>query len=266
MKFIIFSDVHGNSYALKECLKYIDNMKFDAIIWCGDYVSDFQGSHEVIELIQDYSKKYKSYIVLGNRDYNLLEHAHGVDLPIRKKKSMEFTYSTLTKKDIEWLESLPNSLEIELSPHKKIYVSHECNYDFKEECIYKIFGHTHQRSVFSKNGVRYLNPGSVGIPTDGNVGAEFMTLEIKEKYEKIEEYLVSYDINSLVHDLKYTPIYNDEVKWGKLIERGVTTGFDYAMKCVEEYDKLRKEKHIKAEDLTLWNQVVEEVLAKDYKE
>ena len=63
MKFIIFSDIHGNARALKECMNVIENMRFDAIIWCGDYITDFPESHKVIELIQSYSQKYKSYII-----------------------------------------------------------------------------------------------------------------------------------------------------------------------------------------------------------
>ena len=51
MKFIILSDIHGNARALKECMNVIENMEFDAIIWCGDYITDFPESHKVIELI-----------------------------------------------------------------------------------------------------------------------------------------------------------------------------------------------------------------------
>lgn len=40
MKFIIFSDIHGNALALKECIKEIEQMNIDATIWCGDYITD----------------------------------------------------------------------------------------------------------------------------------------------------------------------------------------------------------------------------------
>lgn len=51
MKFVIFSDIHGNALALKKCIRQIEKMNIDAIIWCGDYVTDFPGSHEVIQII-----------------------------------------------------------------------------------------------------------------------------------------------------------------------------------------------------------------------
>ena len=59
MKFIIFSDIHGNALALKECIKEIEKVKIDGIIWCGDYVTDYPWSHEVIQIIKEYSKKLK---------------------------------------------------------------------------------------------------------------------------------------------------------------------------------------------------------------
>lgn len=263
MKLVILSDIHGNIWALKECMKFIDNSNFDAIIWCGDYVTDFSGSHDVIQIIQSYSKKYKSYIISGNREKNIVEYANGKQFCIRQRKNLEYTCKLLTIDDIKWLESLPESIVLKLDDGNKIYVSHKCTYEDLGDCKYKIFGHSHKQYSFVRSGVKYINPGSVGIPTDGNVGAQFTILEINDKYEKLEHYTVKYDIDGLIQNLKSSAIYNDEVKWGRLLEKELQIGIDYPQRCIEEYERIRGEHHFMEESLEAWNIAVENVVAEN---
>lgn len=260
MKFAILGDIHGNHHALIECMKFVKNIDIDAIIWCGDYVTDFQGSHDVIQIIKEYSKLYKSYIVSGNRDKNIIEYAAGKKFNIRQRRNIEYTYKTLTEEDIKWLESLPDIGEVKLDGGNKIYISHKCTYENIDDCKYKIYGHSHKQCNFIRDGVKYINPGSVGIPTDGSIGAQFVILEITEKCEKIEQYTVEYDIDKLIYELKNASIYNDEVKWGKLLEKELKTGEDYPLKCIEEYERIREENHLVEESIEAWNVAVQIVL------
>ena len=260
MKFVVLSDIHGNIQALRECIKAIEKMQFDAIIWCGDYITDFSGSHEIIELIQYWSARHNSYIIAGNREQNIIDYANGKEFNIRYKKNLEHTYNLLTKNDIEWIKSLPESLEIELDDNNKIYVSHKCTYENIKNCKYKIFGHSHKQYNFTRDGIKYINPGSVGIPTDESIGAQFITLEITDKYEKIEQYLIKYNYEELLENLKKSPLYNDEIRWGNLIEREVQTGIDYPQKCINEYNKIREEHGIREESLEIWNVAVDNTL------
>ena len=202
MKFIILSDIHGNARALKECMNVIENMEFDAIIWCGDYITDFPESHKVIELIQFYSQKYKSYIISGNREKNIIDFINGKEINIRQRKNLEYTYKSLTNADIEWIKSLPEELEIILDDNNKIYISHKCTYKNIDKCKYKIFGHTHKQYNFIRESIKYINPGSVGITTDEVVGAQFSILEITDRFDKIDEVIVKYDITSILEAIK----------------------------------------------------------------
>lgn len=260
MKFIIFSDIHGNALALKECIKEIEQMNIDAIIWCGDYITDFPESHEVIQIIKEYSTKIKSYIISGNREQNIINYANGKQYNIRQRKNIEYTYKSLTEEDIKWIKSLPETIEIDLDNNKKIFVSHKCTYDNIENCQYKIFGHSHKQCNFVRDGVKYINPGSVGISTDENVGAQFNILEITDTYEKIEQYVVKYNIEETIENLKHSAIYNDEVKWGNLLEKELRTGIDYPQRCIAEYDKIRDEHHLTEESLEAWKVAVQNVL------
>ena len=259
MKFCILSDIHGNAIALRECLKYLEKEKIDAFIWCGDFVTDFPESHEVIQLIKQCSNKYKSYIVKGNREDKILDYINGKEFNIRQKRNLEYTSKYLTEEDIKWIETLPEYVEIEVE-NKKINVSHECSYKEKYMCNYKIFGHTHIMCEFDEKNVKYVNPGSVGITADGKVGAEFIIMEITKDSEQIQQILIQYEMDSVLQKIKDTPIYNDDIKWGKLIEKELITGIDYPEKYFQEYEKLLKEKDEKDESIELWNMAVEKVL------
>ena len=260
MKFIIFSDIHGNARALKECMNVIENMRFDAIIWCGDYITDFPESHKVIELIQSYSQKYKSYIISGNREKNIIDFINGKEINIRQRKNLEYTYKSLTNTDIEWIKSLPEELEIILDDKNKIYISHKCTYKNIDKCKYKIFGHSHKQYNFIRESIKYINPGSVGITTDEVIGAQFSILEITDRFDKIDEVIVKYDIANILETIKDTPIYNDDIKWGKLLEWELKTGIDYPQMCIREYNRIREEHRINEESLEVWNVAINNVL------
>ena len=51
-------------------------MNVDAIILCGDYITDFPESYEVRQIIKDYSIKIKSYIISGNHEQNIIDYAN----------------------------------------------------------------------------------------------------------------------------------------------------------------------------------------------
>ena len=153
------------------------------------------------------------------------------------------TYNLLTKEDLEWLENLPETLEIDIGNENKIYVSHQLNTENIKNCKYKIFGHAHKQFNFRKEGITYINPGSIGISTDmGVIGAQFSTLEITNEMEKIEEYKIKYDINPVIDKLKKSTLYKDRIKWGKVLESQLKTGIDIPKRCKEEYIKIQKEK------------------------
>ena len=133
-----------------------------------------------------------------------------------------------------------------------------------KNCKYKIFGHAHKQFNFRKEGITYINPGSIGISTDmGVIGAQFSTLEITNEMEKIEEYKIKYDINPVVEKLKKSTLYKDRVKWGKVLESQLKTGIDIPKRCKEEYIKMLEENEIvNDESIELWNKAIEKVSEK----
>ena len=264
MKFIILSDIHGNIYALKECFKYIEKMNFDAIIWCGDYITDIPKGHEVLEAIRFYSKKYKSYIIKGNREEYVLQYANNEHKNWKintRYENIVYTYKALTKEDIKWIESLPKNIEIELE-YVKIYVTHKLPYEQIDKCKYKIFGHSHKQYNFTKDGVKYINPGSIGLNTDGIAGTQFSTLEITDKYEKIEEYNIQYNIQKPINLIKKYEMNNKGYRWGELIIKTIETGIDYPQKCIIEYNKIKNEHNNLDESIEIWNKALDNAINK----
>lgn len=261
MKFVIFSDIHGNAVALKECLKVIEKQKFDAIIWCGDYITDLPQNFEAIQIIQECIKKYKCYVISGNREQLVIDFAHGKKINIKRKTNIESAYNALSKEQFEWIESLPKELLIPVGGNNNIYVSHEFMKEKIDKCLVKIFGHTHEQCDFQTEDCWYINPGAVGIPVDGNVGAEFSYLEIKnDNTIKITHQLVKYNMDTIIEKIKASPTYNDEIKWGKITEKELLTGLDYPGICINEYDKRREKLNIKEESLEVWKEVLEDII------
>ena len=179
------------------------------------------------------------------------------------KNNIICTYNSLTKEDLEWIKSLPLALEISIDGKNKIYVSHKCDYRQIENCKYKIFGHSHKQYNFRRDDVKYINPGSVGISTDkGVIGAQFSILEITDIFEKIEEYIIKYDINEEKKKIKNSKIYTDEIQWGKLLEKEIETGIDIPQQCLDEYNQIRKEHNIENDSIEVWEEAMKNVFTK----
>lgn len=244
MKFAILSDIHGNIFALEECFKYIDKMNIDAIIWCGDYITDVPRSHEVIEFIKVAMKKYKSYIVRGNREDYIIDYNNSDKIHWTMENRMGgllCTYNELNQDDIKFISGLPETCIIDIPDIPKIFVSHKLNYKDGRDCTYKIFGHSHRQFMFPKKFSKYINPGSIGLAIGSNIGAEFSVLELNKNYHKLENYSIKYDINKPIELIKNSMINNVTIKWGDGLIKTMQTGIDFGQLYLKEVQKIARE-------------------------
>jgi len=261
MKFAILSDIHGNIFALEECFKYINKMNIDAIIWCGDYITDIPKSHEVIEFIKATMKKYKSYIIKGNREDYIIEYNNlqNKNWTMKDRKGpLLCCYNELEREDIDFIESLPETYIIDIPNIPKIFVSHKEDDNERNQITYKIFGHSHKQSIFVKNNIKYINPGSVGLATGGRKGAEFAILEINQKYDKIENYHIQYEIDKPIESIKTSILDKVEIKWGNTLIKSIQTGIDYPGLYIEEVLKIagkyELEKNLDTIPIEIWHE------------
>jgi hypothetical protein len=137
MKIAIISDVHDNLVNLNKCLAWCDKEKINNLICCGDITNS-----ETLEIL---SSKFKNkiYLVRGN-------------LEIYDEEEV-CQYANI--------KYLGRFGRFELD-NKIIGVCHEPSFinkvleAGKRDIIF--YGHTHRPWIEEKNGIKHINPGTLG--------------------------------------------------------------------------------------------------------
>lgn len=133
MKILVVSDSHFHNTILNNI--FLVHPEIDTCIHCGDLQDDV--SHLNIKNL---------YIVSGNNDFNL--YAKELDLTI------DSYHIWITHGHDYEIESGKD--ELEKAAHEK-----------KANLV--LFGHTHHPEIYRKDGITYLNPGSVSFPRGGKI-------------------------------------------------------------------------------------------------
>ncbi len=176
MKLALISDIHGNLPALEAVLRSIKNERVDSIICLGDIVGYGARPNECIELLKD--ENIPS--ILGNHDATVIGRLSPSFMNSNARVASEWTIEQLTKINIEFLKSLPLTLEFEtiLCVHSSPDEPEQWHYLFKNSDtsagfrsfsqLVCFFGHTHFPVIFTNpsDGRRLINVGSVGQPRD----------------------------------------------------------------------------------------------------
>jgi predicted phosphodiesterase len=222
MRYLIFTDIHGNMEAFLAFLKFAQKRKVDHYLFLGDLVGYGASPNEIIQRIR-LLKPIST--IRGNHDKAVC----GLDTvqtfnPIAAS-AIHWTRDHITKKNMSYLCKLEQGPMI---VNKDIMICHgapfdEDHYIFGEfdasEAFLHIpvqicfFGHTHFPLVYEEKehivegtfltgdeneikiekGVRYLiNPGSIGQPRDRNPKAACAIYDSDAK--KIKFHRFSYDI------------------------------------------------------------------------
>lgn len=138
MKILVISDSHGNIQRIRHVVGFMEKIKADAIIHCGDW----DNQESVVEVSK---AKIPVYGVLGNADYNPFVEG--------KLRELKIVYD-------------PDLLEIEISS-KKILVCHFPGRLIQEiDKAKRIFdiafhGHTHRKKEEVYTGTKVINPGAL---------------------------------------------------------------------------------------------------------
>ena len=222
MRYLIFSDIHGNLEAYLTLCKFIQRRKIDHYIFLGDLVGYGASPNEIIQKIR--AMKPLS-IIRGNHDKAVCSLDSVQTFNPIAASAVHWTKDNILKRNMDFLCRLKLGPQI---VHNHIMICHgapfdEDHYIFGEfdatEAFDHIttplcfFGHTHFPFVYTEKdnlvegtfltgksneiklekGVRYLiNPGAVGQPRDRNPLAACAIYDSKAK--KIEIYRVEYDI------------------------------------------------------------------------
>lgn len=177
MKICIFADIHGNVDALNQMLE-CEMDAAEIFIFAGDIFGYFYGQQDIIDRFMSMENliairgNHEKYYLSENRIEHLIDK-YGSSYKV-----------TLTREQQEYVEKLPNKIELQIEG-KKFGIFHGGPLDFCEQRLYPdsekeiaqivkeykydylILGHTHYQLIHKSNNTIVINPGSLGQPRDG---------------------------------------------------------------------------------------------------
>lgn len=221
MKIGVLADIHANLRALESTLKIFDSNKVERIFCLGDMIGYYHNSIEILELIREKNIE----CILGNHEAYLLEY---LDCPTWKWKLcfLDRVKKNISPKYMDWLSTLPETLEISLEG-QKIAFFHGSPWNHLEEYIYPdsdkfekftelpygyvFLGHTHYPMFKKIYDVNVINPGSCGQPRDNNLKAKAAIVNLTKKdILFIEE---SYDIQVTIEEAYRSGVPYESIKF-----------------------------------------------------
>jgi putative phosphoesterase len=186
----ILYDIHGNLPALEAVIKDIKKLKIDRYLLGGDYGTPSPWPTETLELLRSLPN---TTWIRGNGERWLKEPPDS--LPQLVKEYQDFL-KNFPQEETDWLYNLPTQVEID----GVLYVHGSPKSDVEsfapqaktgEESMLIgehdktiVFGHSHQQFQRKGPSNTYLvNPGSVGMPLDGDRRAAWAVRTNAGKFE-----------------------------------------------------------------------------------
>lgn len=215
MKYLLFSDIHGNDLAIKilKAQGYFE--KVDYVVCLGDAIAIGPSGHEVLEVLKQIPNLL---MVRGNHERYFLT---GFDNPgsCTEPFHQEWVWSKLDEDDREFLEKTPTSIEMIDNGYKILFI----HYAMKSKTKYKTiihypdsedldelfkdynadiicYGHEHVKSNIQGEKL-YINTGSLGCPVKKPLTLKAVLLDVN-KDVKIENIEIEYDPTPIVQKMK----------------------------------------------------------------
>ena len=217
MKILVYSDVHGNKYALEELQKTQDYRTADLRIFLGDAVAMCPYPNECIEMIMNNNDVF----LLGNHDsycaYGLPKEEYPFfkeDKRQHQKYMRNKTFNSLKNK----LKTIPKEYYVKHNG-LNFYFTHyawetdrlvmddpdEPNCPTKNtarlfdniKADYIIFGHNHKPNKFENNNKTFVCCGSLGMKYPGN----YVLIETENKNVDIQHKQIDYNVKQLQNEM-----------------------------------------------------------------
>lgn len=207
-KLALLGDIHGNRLALQAVLDEVAREGIDRLLITGDVVGYYFWPRECLEAILEWNVE----IVRGNHEDMLLRARKDPDCArsLREKygTGIEIALAELDESQLTLIESWPRATVV-VADHRRLLLCHGSPRD-TNEYVYPdappeqlasmvsddasaiVHGHTHYSAVRSAHGRIIINPGSVGQPRNGQIGACWATYDIETGEAELR--LTSYDV------------------------------------------------------------------------
>lgn len=216
MRYAVLSDIHGNQYALEEVLKEAEKLGICNLLLLGDYVGYYYGIMSILEQI----RRFDFVAIRGNHEDLLLDgrndHIFLKSLDAKYGTSHSRCIESLPKQELDYLTRLPRTYELQLDDLKVLlchgapwstdeYVypdAHEVTLNRFDDYHYDFifFGHTHYRTLFERNGMQVINPGSVGQSRQKGGMAYWGILDTEQK--KFKPMNTPYSVAALEEEIR----------------------------------------------------------------
>lgn len=223
MRYLILTDIHGNSDALEAVLGSAADESVDQVLLLGDLVGYGAGPNEVVEAIRGLDLPTR--VIRGNHDKVVAGIEDGAGFNRVALAAVRWTTSVMSDQNMAFIRSLPvGPLEIRpglaichgspLDEDEYLLSTDQAERAFaRHPASVTFFGHTHIPSLFSGSaegaevrilehgdppievvrGVQYLiNPGSVGQPRDRDPRAAYMVFDADAA--RVEAHRVEYPL------------------------------------------------------------------------
>jgi len=202
MRILVVADIHANRAALEAIRE-----PFDACLCLGDLVE--YGPEP--EVCLDWVRRSARQTVRGNHDHGAAQNVDVFGLAGFRYLTMatrKVTIPRLTSADRRYLADLPTTSMLTLDGFKFLLV-HASPRDPLEEYVptdvamwesrlagtkadFVLVGHTHQQFALPLSRGMVVNPGSVGLPRDGDPRARYAIID----NGRVELKQIAYDVES----------------------------------------------------------------------
>ena len=181
-KIAIISDTHGFTKYIDEILE--NNNNLDLLVHLGDCIDDY---NEMVNKLKD----LKSIYIYGNHD-------------------------------MDWLE--PREIIISVEGNK-IYATHGDKFDIKlgiDKLLKRakelganivLYGHNHIQKCFQKEGIIFINPGSLSQPRENNCLYSYTILTINDNEIMVDSRWCNYDSKNVGLELNTVELQEHKDSW-----------------------------------------------------
>ncbi len=236
MRLAVLSDIHGNLFALEAVLSDLKAAGGSDRTWIlGDLATGFSRPAECMKIIRDLKGaspdtvdviggNVDRYLVTGYRRSIKVNNAEewatfGTSLRERERLNL-FVLDRIGWEDAETLlKAIRKELELEVPGYgwligfhaapgndEQIILPETPDHEVLDtlsdsEGRLAFGGHTHKPMDRDLGRWRMVNPGSVGMPLDGDPRASYALVRIENGQAQVENRRITYDIEAAVNDL-----------------------------------------------------------------
>ena len=238
MRIAIIADIHGNLLALKAVLAHIETLRVDRIVVAGDIVVGAPDSPACWDLV----KSLGCPVLRGNHEryvFDLGTERAKPEWSLPQFGPVQFAAAQLGATARRELAALPTTLRMSEAPD--VFFAHgsarndtDLVFPYTSDAdIEPMFagvgerwlvrGHNHYSGVRFWGERRIVTVGSVGLPLDGTLAAQYSVLERKADDWSLQTYSVSYDIDTAVKRFVDSGYLDEAGPMARLFMREVET-------------------------------------------